>query len=233
MPYTQNDYDKLVEELYATSQERLKKLGDVLIPGSTKKYGISTPDLKAMAKKIAEGDWRGYLKIATNNSYEENVIQAFVIASVKCDMEERLTYVKAFIPTINNWASCDALCMYMKVVRKEQAMVREFIKPYLASKKEFEIRFGAVILLCYFVDDQYIDDTLRTLAKLRTDAYYAMMGVSWAISQCYIRYPEKTYVFLEKGLLSKETQNKSIQKIRESTRVGDEDKERLLALKKK
>ena len=53
------------------------------------------------------------------------------------------------------------------------------------------------------------------------------MAVAWAVSICYIKYPEKTYSYLESCKLDNFTFNKAIQKIRESYRVPKEDKENL------
>jgi hypothetical protein len=59
------------------------------------------------------------------------------------------------------------------------------------------------------------------------------MGAAWAVSVCYVRFPRMTEDALRSGRLCDWTQNKSIQKIRESYRVGAEDKERLNGLKRR
>ena len=58
------------------------------------------------------------------------------------------------------------------------------------------------------------------------------MAAAWAVSVCYVKFPEKTEVFLRKNLLDDFTHNKAIQKIRESYRVSKEDKERLKELRR-
>ena len=64
------------------------------------------------------------------------------------------------------------------------------------------------------------------------------MAVAWAVSVCYVKFPEKTRVLLEReseeaGGLPDWTHNKAIQKIRESRRVSPEEKEALNRLKRK
>ena len=39
------------------------------------------------------------------------------------------------------------------------------------------------------------------------------MGNAWALSVCYVKFPEKTRAFLEKDTLDDFTHNKAIQKI--------------------
>ena len=59
------------------------------------------------------------------------------------------------------------------------------------------------------------------------------MAVAWAVSVCYVKFPEKTEKFLLKNTLDDFTHNKAIQKIRESYRVSKEEKERLNQWKRK
>ena len=35
----------------------------------------------------------------------------------------------------------------------------DFLQKYLKSKKEYEVRFGVVILLDYYITEKYIDET--------------------------------------------------------------------------
>lgn len=47
-----------------------------------------------------------------------------------------------------------------KAVRKGKEPVWEFIQPYLKSKKEFEIRFG-IVMLFHYIDEEHIDSLLK------------------------------------------------------------------------
>ena len=58
------------------------------------------------------------------------------------------------------------------------------------------------------------------------------MAIAWLISFAYIKQKEKTEKYLLSNNLDKFTLNKSIQKICESYRVNDEDKQKLRKLKK-
>ena len=68
--------------------------------------------------------------------------------------------------------------------------------------------------------------------KVKHEGYYVKMAVAWAVSICYIKYPKETVEDLKKNTLDDFTHNKAIQKIRESYRVSEEEKENLLCLKR-
>ena len=60
------------------------------------------------------------------------------------------------------------------------------------------------------------------------------MGVAWAVSLCFIRFPERTMRWLAAQCpLDDWTYNKSLQKIVESYRVTDTDKSAVRALKRR
>ena len=88
-------------------------------------------------------------------------------------------------------------------------------------------------MLDFFINEEYIDQVLEILGKVRHEGgYYVKMAAAWAVSVCYVKFPEKTEVFLRKNLLDDFTHNKAIQKIRESYRVSKEEKERLKELRR-
>jgi hypothetical protein len=53
------------------------------------------------------------------------------------------------------------------------------------------------------------------------------MGAAWALSVCYVHFPERTEDALMSERLDPEVLKKAMQKIRDSYRVSQEDKERL------
>ena len=94
------------------------------------------------------------------------------------------------------------------------------------------MRFAVVSLLNYFVNEEYLFQLFQIFDGMKHDGYYVKMAVAWAVSVCYVRFPDKTFHYLENNKLDDFTQNKSIQKIRESFRVSKEEKEKLLLIKR-
>lgn len=225
--------NNLKDKLFELSDEKYKKFHSGLCPNIDNIIGVRLPKLREIAKEIAKGDWRDFLAISSNDYYEEVMINGLVIAYAKCDVDEKLNYIESFVPKIDNWAICDSFCNSLKFVNKNKEKVWEFIQPYLKSNKEFEIRFAVVIILNYYITEDYIDLVLETLDEVKHEGYYVKMAVAWAISVCYVKFPKKTESIFEENLLDDFTHNKSIQKIRESYRVPKESKERLQKMRRK
>ena len=215
------------ERLAALAVPDYKTFHNGLCPGLTNCLGVRTPQLRALAKELAKGDFRGFLAEANDDSYEEILLQGMVIGYSKMALEERLSRIAGFVPKIDNWATCDLFCTTLSFAKKHRAAVWEFLQPYLASLSEFAVRFGVVMLLNHFITNDYIDDVLKALNDVRHDGYYAKMAAAWAVSICYIKFPDKTGAFLQSNRLDGFTHNKALQKIRESTRVSAAEKEAL------
>lgn len=71
-----------------------------------------------------------------------------------------------------------------------------------------------------FVDEQHLEAFLRQLDGIRHEAY-ARMAVAWAVSNCYVKFPQRNTRLAGKLLADDWTYNKSLQKIIESYRVSD------------
>lgn len=156
--------------------------------------------------------------------------RALVIAGMKCGEEKRRTYIARFIPSINNWAVCDCFCGSLKTVRKERRAYYDFLQPYLASEREYEVRFAQVLLLSHYMTEDWVDAVLCAAANTLHEGYYAKMAAAWALSVCFVRFPEKTFPVIAGGIRDKEVQHKAVRKCVESHSVSKEEKERLKAL---
>ncbi|MGM9530720.1 DNA alkylation repair protein [Intestinibacter sp.] len=223
----------LRNKLFELSDEKYKKFHSGLCPNTDNIIGVRLPQLRQIAKEIAKGDWRGYLENCLEDYYEENLINGLVIAYAKCDVEEKLQYIKGFVPKIDNWAICDSFCNSLKFTVKNREIVWEFLQPYLDSDKEFELRFAVVMMLNYYITEEYIDVVLKCLDKISHDGYYVKMAVAWAVSICFIHFEDKTMDFLKNNNLDYFTYNKSLQKICESLRVDKDTKILIKSMKRK
>lgn len=217
-------------ELLALKDEGNAVFAKSLIPGDHILLGARLPDMRELAKRIAKDDWRSYINDWDPYYFEDYMLRGLVIAYAKMDLEERLEEYRRFIPYIDNWSVCDSFCNTWKPKPKERDAVWEFILPYLRTGKEFEMRFAAVMMLCHFIDDEHIDRVISELDSARNDAYYYMMAKAWTLSVCFVRFPEKTMGYLEKGALDETTLRMTVRKIRESYRVSDDLKRRVREL---
>ena len=224
-------YD-LRDKLFELSDDKFKTFHSRLCPNTDNIIGVRLPLLRQLAKEIAKGDWRNFLSNSKEEYYEEILINGLVIAYAKCDVEERLNYIESFVPKIDNWAICDSFCNTLKFVNKNKEIMWEFIQPYLKSYNEFEIRFAVVIILNYYITEDYINLVLKTLDNIKHDGYYVKMAVAWAISMCFVKFEEKTMAYLKDNSLDDFTYNKSLQKICESLRIDKNTKELIKSMKR-
>lgn len=197
-----------------------------LLPGTDNVLGVRMPVLRKMASEIMKGDWKGFLG-SDSEYHEENLLKALVIANVKISFEERIVLTRDFAPYIENWAVCDLLCNDWKYVAEARNALWDLCDEWLASGEEFKMRTSVVMMLFKFIDDGNIDKVLDRIVSNSHDGYYYRMGAAWALSFCYVDFPEKTEKVLESGKLDPEIQNMTVRKIRESLRVGKDDKERI------
>lgn len=223
--------EKIRKILLENSDEKYRKFSSSLIPNTDNLLGIRIPFLRKFAKDIAKTCAEEFLREKNCEYFEETMLQGMVIGLVKTDIAQRFELIKDFLPKIKNWSVCDCFCCSLKFTKDDRKEVLEFLKPYIKSENEYEVRFAAVMLLDYFVNEEYIDTTLTLLNEFTHEAYYAKMAVAWAISICYINYPDKTFEFLKRTKISPWVFNKSIQKITESIKIGKDLKDKARALR--
>ena len=220
------------DQLFEKQDLKYKEFHSGLCPNVDKIIGVRVPELRKMAKEIAEQDYKKFLEQAQDEYYEELLLQGLVIGYAKISIEETFEYLKKFVPKINSWAVCDTTCSNLKITKKHMQEMWEFLEQYINSNKEYEIRFALVMYLNYFLTEEYIDKILEKLDKIENKEYYVQMAIAWLISFAYIKQKEKTEKYLLKNNLDQFTQNKAVQKICESYRVSDEEKAKLRKYKK-
>ena len=207
-----------------------------LHPGVPHVLGLRIPDLRSLAKRIASKDWETYLSEAGEYYMEERLLQGLVLGYVHPDdIEIYLQRVTRFVHLINSWSVCDTFSFaggYPFVI-KHQERIWSFIEDRMKSEQEYEIRFGVVMAIKYFINQQYIDELFKRLDCISHDGYYVKMAIAWAISVCYVKFPTRTLEYLSHTKLDDFTYNKSLQKILESYRVSDFEKKVIKSMKRK
>ena len=235
----------LREHLLSLQDTKYQKFHSALCPGIDNIIGIRIPVLRKLANEILrDGDYPTYLQKALYEPFvysEEATLCGMILGLLKIDFTELLENLNIFVPRIDNWAVCDVTCGGLKGFKKNQAQGREFLQQYLASPREYELRFAVVMLMNYYNDDTYIDSTLKELNNVLSAALLAPNGkglrpwefVAWALSLCFVKQRAKTMVLFQNNELDDFTYNKALQKCRESFRVSDADKALLQNMKRK
>ena len=201
------------KKLYELQDLKYKEFHSSLCPNVDNIIGVRIPYLRNMAKEIAKNDYKEFLENVKDEYYEELVLHGLVIGYAKITIEETIEYLKEFIPKIDSWAVCDTTCSNLKIAKKYQKEMWDFLENYIKSNKEFEIRFAVVMYLNYYLTEEYIDKVLERIDKITSKDYYAQMAIAWMLSFAYIRQKDKTLEYIKNNNLDKFTQNKAIQKI--------------------
>ena len=222
------------KELFELQDKNYQEFQKGLCPGTENIIGIRVPVLRNYAKELLKKyDFKELMENINDKYQEELMLQGMLIGGTKEKFDVVIRCVEAFIPKIDNWAVCDTFCTGLKITKKHKNDMWQFIKKYLKSKKEFEVRFGIVMILGYFIDEEHLEDNFKIFNKIKLDKYYVQMAVAWAISICLIKYFDRTIKYLqEESDLDVFTYNKSIQKAIESYRISTEQKEFLRNMKK-
>lgn len=187
--------------------------------------GVRVPVIKELAKKIVSDGADNFLKQCTFSSYEERLLYGIVIGSLKTDFNSVAKLIRLFIPQINSWGVCDTFCASLKITKKHMPEMLGIIKTELSSDKTYSKRFAVVMLLDYYITDQYTNEVLSLYDSVKSDEYYVNMAIAWGISVCFIKQRDKTVSYMHQNTLNRFTVNKAVQKIRESLRVTTEDRE--------
>lgn len=221
---------KKLEEL---ADEKYKKFHTNLCPKSNEILGVRVPILRNFAKEIVkEQNVEEYLNNAKDNSYEEILLQGMVLGLWKTNIENFSKYLEKFIPKINSWAVCDVSVAGFKITKNNMEYMWNIVQKYLKSDKEFELRFAIVMMLDFYITDEYIEKVLKILNNIKHNGYYVKMAVAWTIQVAFVKFPNETMNLLKDNQIDDWTYNKALQKIIESYRVDEKTKEIIKNMKR-
>lgn len=205
------------DEGYAAMQRRIIPTA---VPESI--IGVRTPALRALARELLRNeDMSTFLTELPHRYFEENQLHAFLIAEEK-DFERCMEYVNAFLPYIDNWATCDQLSP--SVFKKEPDRLLPYIREWLKSDKTYTVRFAIGMLMQHFLDEGFRTEYADMVAAVRSDEYYVKMMIAWYFATALAKQYDAIAPYIEKKRLDAWTHNKTIQKAVESYRIDSETK---------
>jgi len=191
--------------------------------------GVRTPELRKLAKELARAPQaEEFLKILPHRYFEENNLHGFLIETIR-DYDAAINAVEAFLPYIDNWATCDL--MSPKVFKKHLPELYERIKTWLKSDRTYTVRFGIEMLMSFYLDNAFQPEMLNLVAEIRSEEYYVNMMIAWYFATALAKQPDAAMPFIVERRLEKWTHNKAIQKAIESFRISNEAKTYLRTLK--
>ena len=224
---------KEIEKLEDKDYKKFNK--NICKDTSYEMLGVRVPQLRTLAKEIViRDDWQNYVSCKDVKYFEEIFVKGLIIAYLKMDFLEKEKYIREYISYIDSWALTDSFCPTLKIKQDELEEVWNFIGLFLNSEREFEVRFSVIMMLNYFIIDEYVDKVIERLNKINHEGYYVKMGAAWCLAEIGIKYNDKLMNFLKnKNDLDNFTYNKTLQKMIESYRITREQKEELRMMKRK
>lgn len=215
------------KELFDNADLKYKEFHKKLVPTVDENtlLGVRLPVMRKIAKKAA-----AYGVFPKTYYYEEKMIFGLIIGYGKFSIEKRAELLKEFIPLIDNWAVCDSVCASLKFTDKNKEFMWNFIQKYLASNKEYELRFAIVMILDYFIDNEYLKKSINAIKAISSKDYYVQMAAAWTVAEIFIKHPEEGELLLSQ-IEDDFTRRKAISKIRDSFRVDKTTKDRILKYK--
>ena len=224
-------HEEILQRLFALQDLEYQVFQSKLIPNLAPDamIGVRTPALRAYAKELVRrADVGDFLAALPHRYFDENQLHAFLISLGK-DYGETLSAVDAFLPYVDNWATCDQ--MSPRAFRGHRSELLGEIERWMASEHVYTIRFAVGMLMQHYLDEDFDAAYLERVAALWSGEYYVNMMIAWYFATALAKQYDAALPYLEQRRLDAWTHNKAIQKALESYRVTDERKSYLRTLK--
>lgn len=222
---------EIKKTLFTLRDPEYKAFQEKLMPTVEKArvIGIRTPVLRRFAAELAKKEEAAaFMADLPHFYYEENNLHAFLIEKIG-DFEKTVDALERFLPYVDNWATCDS--MNPKIFAKNKEKLLPYIKKWLASAHIYEVRFGIVMLMKYYLCEGFLPVYLETVASLVSDEYYIKMAAAWFFAEALIKQYESTLPYLTERRLSPWIHNKTISKACDSFRIPEKQKVYLRSLR--
>ena len=229
-----NNYKDLIKYLTQNScGDEFIKFSYRIIKTKKEIIGVKVPFLREIAKEIynVPHDW--LYKNFDNKIYEVIMVQGLVIAQEEKSVAKKM--FSQFIKQVDNWAVVDTIVGSIKFAQKLGIEGFEYFKAFALSKNEFESRFGIIGLMKFYLEKEYIFETLTVVGDVKCEKYYVEMAIAWLISEIMIKNTQNAIEIMQKIIkntqLNKFIINKAIQKACESYRIEQKIKYKLKEMK--
>ena len=215
--------------------------------------GVHIPELKRLAKDLSKRSDALELLHAFEREYEsgrlcfeEKLVWGLMINGIKASEQQKLAFLSAFVPAMDNWAVCDTICCNIKWIKDKNALWK-YLQPFFDSDKEFELRFAIVMSMIYFLDTDSFPNIARRLDSLdlsrihseyvspkeaiicgRTTGvakgerpYYVRMAIAWLLATALAKNPDQTRKYMNECKLPEDVVRLYKRKARESLKTRD------------
>ena len=191
--------------------------------------GVRTPALRALAKELSGSpEAAAFLEALPHGYFDENQLHAFLLSGGR-SFPDVLGRVEAFLPYVDNWATCDQLSP--RVFRTHKTELLPSVRRWLSSDRPYTVRFAVGMLMAHYLDDAFDPAYPALVAALRSDEYYVSTMAAWYFATALAKQYDAVIGYLEERRLPVLTHNRAVRKAVESFRIPPERKAYLRSLR--
>lgn len=219
----------LMEELKGLADEKYRDFQLKLIRNpDVQMLGVRTADLRRIAKRYrTEQDIVEVLSYP-NETYEIRFILLAVIAD--WPYEEFKKGMMFALDEIDNWALCDSFIP--RCIKGNEDRFFLDIIYLLTTKKEFYERFALVMLIKFYINEDYLEGLFVLAESAHTEMRNVQTAVAWLLSETAAKYYDRCRDYFKASKLDEKTYSLAIRKCCESLRLSQEQKTELKDIKK-
>ena len=191
--------------------------------------GVRMPVIRSLAKEFSTREnIAEYLDALPHGSYDADNLHSAIISRIG-DFDASVARLTAFLPYVDNWATCDMLSP--RAFRKGDLRLLPLAERYMSSGDTYTVRFGVGMLMSYFLDgDDFRTEYVERVVAVSSEEYYVRMMCAWYFATALAKQYDAVIPYLERGLPDPWVQKKAIRKAVESCRVTPEHKAYLRTL---
>jgi len=174
------------------------------VPGAGKLYGVKVPFLRKMAIEVVSAYKKGNDDLRTialacwgRGSREHQLVALFILDKVKLNPAERWQLGERFLPDVDNWESCDQLCMaLLGQALAEDPSYMDVLEGWVGNEN-FWVRRATLVASVYLRRGKYSENVAmdldrRTLtlceALLNDQENYIRKAVDWSVREVIKRH---------------------------------------------
>ena len=220
---------ELTERLLALRDDKNADFQHRILPTLNREsiLGARTPDIRKLAREYrGTPEAAAFMVQLPHRYFDENNLHGALIETLR-DFDACVAALDAFLPHVDNWATCDL--MSPKILGRHKEKLLPNIRRWMDSPHVYTCRFGLEALMRWYLDADFDPQYLQWAADVPDAEYYLHMMVAWYLAKQY----DAALPYLTERKLSAKTHNKAVQKALESYRITPEQKEFLRTLKVK
>ncbi len=222
--------DKIRKRLFDCADPGYAEFILRLTPGLDREtvIGVRSPELRRICRSLDGAEAAEFMKELPHKYLEENNLHSMLISRIK-DEDACIEALEAFLPYIDNWATCDTVSPAVFKKKREKLLAR--IRVWISTDRVYTVRAGVGMLMKYFLDDAFSPEYNDLVAGIVSDEYYVNMMCAWYFATALAKQYGATEPYLRDRRLTEQVRKMTLKKANESFRIPDERKKRLKELR--